>query len=320
MKHLFALTSVLILAACSNDGGSLDLYYYYYDSVAQQTAQEGAGGTQEATAEPTANPANASVTQMTTDLNNVNLRSPNGGEFTFTLDGDGVIDGINFPYHATREGDSNVFAQDDKEYRWVIETYGDGHLKYSDFGTIYEENHTADGRVFAGGDTTKQYVHLWTEEELVKWKDDPTSYMLDSLDFSGSAIVQIGYNEEAIVTNSANLHIEPKSGMGDGYFKLNMPFHSKSASGDFYDVVVTGGIGNYSNAGSQAVLSSADTWNVELNGNYTGPHYFENGTGNISNANVQFYGENGVASEITGAFRYTDTKYGSFDAAFGVSK
>lgn len=300
MKHLLVLTSLFALSACG--GGFFDWYYY---EKPEETALDET---------PTANPANTAVTQITTDLNNVDFRASDGMLFHFTLY-DGVIDGASNgkEWHATRVGDSNVFVDDNTGDRWDIDTYGDGDLRYSDFGIKHKEYDSDSYTVFAGGDTEKlRNVYTPSEIEAIKNKE-----AYPDIVFTGTAV---GFSRDS--NGSEELEAETKEAtlrVSADTFNLNMPFNS-NGNGGFYDVNINGKY-DYANG---VFINDAS---VELSGELTsGGKYFDISSGHtygVKDLHVNSYGDT-TANEAAGWVRidghnadYNDV---SFDAAFGVSK
>lgn len=284
------MTSLFALSACG--GGFFDWYYY---EKPEETALDET---------PTANPANTAVTQITTDLSNVNLNIAGGGTVTFTVDDDGVITGLSGDINADRYDDQRFEGSGDK---YTVYTLSSGDLKYSDFGHI--DGDFGGSGLFAGGDSEK-IRSVYTKSEIVAISNGDSG---NKISFVGTA-VGVLKNDGKFCTNArteaASLEVTGST------FQLDMPFYS-NGDGKFYDVTVNG---SYAYTKGEFV-NGPDAHTVIL----SGPQMVEfmddrpfSETGYIN-----AYG-NTTATEAVGTVHLVgETNYGSeavFDAAFGVTK
>ena len=299
MKKIMILVSCLTLSACGGDISWLGNLW----NVPENTTP----ATQPSMDEVIA--INQNVTMLSTqlddgtDISDVTFINNAYEGYSFSLDSDKRIEGFVRNYdgkHYTRDSNSNVFIDDEKDYRYAFESFDENHvLSYSDFGLFDYEDDFGNDMLFVGGYNSKRI-------------DSPTD-LYDGSDplFVGSAVARIERSHTGGIiakTNDASL------AFGTTSYKLSMPFHSQGAGGDDYYNVT------YHSDGNKLVFD----------GGYTGDYKWKEDTGSGVSMPVGMgsgpiaYGDNGVTKEIVGFVGVSGTdQYDSsvtFEAVYGLTK
>ena len=327
MKKIVILTSLLTLSAC---GGGL----FWFDDYYGKDKEKEVTATDPQTTTNIINPANENIIKITslvdgsTDLRDVVLfqNDDDYTQYTFVLDDTGRIDKMvrydgyqdEVMENYIRQGNTDEFIGDQKNYHYTLKTYGNGNLKYSDFGIF--------GKI-TGGTLDVQNTDVLFGGYNSKSIDLKTAVMDTQLFngsdpvFTGSAVAVIARQDGSggIIASTDDAEMR----FSESGYTLNMPFHSKSTGSDYYDVVV-------SNSNTNNPIDVT----VDFGGGYYGDYRFVSDTGNgfskQSTIKVAAYGDNNNIIEIVGGVKVDDEeevtslemwgKTSYFEAGFGVKK